>query len=122
MSFPGLRASSWVVNSPPPAGQRQQTIAVAESLAGALPVLLRPLPPTQNGETVSKERLRFDTRQIEPQRKIALGNINTLTSALKLFDVRFSNCPQTPAMVKDSCGCPGSARRPFVKLRNGMTG
>jgi hypothetical protein len=78
----------------PPATQRQQAIAVAESRAGALPALLRPLAPSQSGKTVSKERLRFDTRQIEPQRKIALGNINRLTLALNLIDVCFSNYPQ----------------------------
>jgi hypothetical protein len=63
-------------------------MAMAESLAGALPVLLCPLSSSQNGETVSKGRLRFDTRQIEPQRKIALGNINRLTLALNVIDVR----------------------------------
>jgi hypothetical protein len=67
-------------------------MAVAESLADALPVLLCP-PDSQNGETMSKERPRFDTRQVEPQRQIALGNINALTLALNLIDVRFSNCP-----------------------------
>jgi hypothetical protein len=85
-----------VANSPPPPAQRQQTTAMAESLAGAWPVLLRPLAPSQSGETVSKERLRFDTRQIEPQRKIALGNINTLTLALNLIDACFSNRPHNP--------------------------
>jgi hypothetical protein len=68
-------------------------MAMAESLAGALPVLLCPLASSQNGETVSKGRLRFDTRQIEPQRKIALGTINKLTLALNVIDVRRSNCP-----------------------------
>jgi hypothetical protein len=66
-------------------------MAVAESVAGALTVLLCPLDSPQNGETMSKERPRFDTRQMEPQRQIALGNLNELTFALNVIDVRFSN-------------------------------
>jgi hypothetical protein len=107
-----LRASFGVANTPPSAAQRHQAIAVAESLAGVSPVfpgasrrrepgLVRPLGTSQSGETVSKERLRFDTRQIEPQRKIALGNINKLTLTLKLIDVWFSDSVPKPLMVKD---------------------
>jgi hypothetical protein len=120
-----------VANSSPPAVLRQQAIAVAETLAGALPVFPDaprrrdplwsvPLDSSQSGETVSKERLRFDTRQIEPQRKIALGNINGLTSRLKLIDALFSNFTQKPLWLKDSFGlrCAGVKRVRYTAYWN----
>jgi len=113
---PGCAPPLVVANTPPSAAQRHQAIAVAESLAGVSQIfpwrlaapracLVRPLASSQSGETVSKERLRFDTRLIEPQRKIALGNFNRLTSALKLIDVCFSDCAQKPLWLRILWSC-----------------
>ena len=108
-----------VANSSPPAVQRHQAIAVAESLAGVStvfpgasrrrePCLVRPLASPQSGETVSKERLRFDTRQTEGQPKIALGNLNGLNVGVK-FDLpsRLQSPPEVPPVLRIPRGYSG---------------
>jgi len=90
----GCASPLYVVNSSPSAAQRQQRITVGESLParcrffpGVRPAgspLVVPSPRHKTGETVSKERLRFDTRWATQQRKIALGNLNGVNLQVKI--------------------------------------